>query len=1029
MESLEGRLLFAQTPSLRAESLGKAFDLGERQALLARMNNLPATTYTALAKNLKSRNVQAFDNRLLSYMRSRNSGAFFYKPSEAASLASYVEEVSSPAHQIKNAADVTDRRLLPEQGSVSRYTIKMPADINWSDGSKSSNPEFLPSLNRMDWWPDLAQSHLYTGESKYLSELRYELADWSQENPTFRLPERSSQNTSYAFGVAIRVENWLHTYFSVLGSSGWSGADNSLMLYKLAQQGDILASVGGSTTKFTSNRSISIGRSELYLGLTLPEIDNAAQWEAGGRAMLYNALDAQFYADGSHREQSPSYAGQTIDALLDARRLDAVNGNKWDNRKQKVLIRAVDALWQQLSPNGNRPAIGDTYRGSATGLFLKASLVLGDNRWPEAKPRPHDVWLFGRAVEPYRRNAASPAIGNRGKEFSLPDGGNYILRSGSDASARQINFDAGPKGGGHGHSDLLSFEFFGYGRPLIADPGPYLYDTSAKRTWAVSTKAHSTVGVADLNHGDVETNAGIVTTGLKSVGGGTMISAGHQGYFFTDGTPTVSRSMWYDGNNTIVVVDFVEATKARNFEQSFLVQNQNTSRTLANGLVYTKNGSGGNVRVQSLLRPGQTTGLQTSNIFTTSKAPPSHVDAASRYYVQQLGTTHAVFATLITAHNGSAARASASASWVTIPAKPGQSAVLKINGQNITFSPPAFDRLNARAQSRGTHNDIAYDNAGRLHMVYFDRDDLNLKYAVREKSGAWSTVQTIDADAYAGYTPSLAIDEDNRPGVAYQDAANGDLRYAYLSPITNAWSVQKVDVKGSTGAYPSLVFNRNNSPSIAYYNKSKGDLRLAQADTSAWRIETLDSKGDVGRFPSLQLDPNRASSSKFAVAYEDTTHGSFKYAVQSRDGYERHTVDDTTTIGGGYISMKFYDSGSGSRRYKPALSYYDAGNGQLKYAYDKDDGDFVTSVVADGRRQGLYSKLAIEGNTPRIFFYDGGRNRAVLVSGTKISGGKWSGTDLGAGGRDIHFAARKGGYVYTSLDERTGTLAVGSINV
>ncbi|HEX8340148.1 MAG TPA: alginate lyase family protein [Tepidisphaeraceae bacterium] len=1025
VEVLENRLLYAQTPALRAATLGRSFDLGERQVLLARLNNLPKSTYTTLAGNLQAGSVGAFDGNLLAYMRTRSGAGgakWFFQPADAPGLAAYVSDNSSPGFQIENATDITDRRLFPEQSAVDSYTIQMAPDINWSDSSKSSSPEWLPALNRMDWFPDLAQSFRYTGDSKFIEEMKYELADWSYANPTFRVPTSGRTPTSYAFDISIRVENWLHGYFSVLGSNEWGGADNSLMLYKLIQQGDILSRVGGSLKDFLSNRSVSIGRAEMFLGLVLPEVDNAAAWEAGGRSVLYKAIDTQFYSDGSHREQSPGYAVLTIDQLMEARRLDGINGNAWTSARQTVLTNAVDSLWQQLSPDGNRPAIGDTYRVGATTVFLKAAVTLGQSRWPEAKPRPRDIWVLGStAVDPYKTNPVTPPLGTRGGSDSFPVSGNYVVRSGSDASARQINFDAGPKGGGHGHSDLLAFEFFGYGRPLISDPGLYQYESSAKRNWVVSTKAHSTIGVADLNHGDLESNAGIVTTGFKSVASGTMITAGHQGYFFTPGAPTVSRSMWFDGDDTMVVVDFVEATRAANFEQGFLVQNQNTSRNLAAGLVYTRNAAGGNVRIQSLLRPGQTNGVQTSNIFTSNR-PSTNQEPASRYYVQQLGVTYAVFATLITAHDGSAAGATASAAWVTTPTKPGQSAVLSVNGQNITFSPPAFDRLNARAESRGTFNDIAYDTAGRLHQVYFDRDDLNLKYAVRDTNGVWSTVETIDPSPYAGYNPSLAIDKNNRPGVAYQDAANGDLRYAYLSPLTNAWDVQVVDVKGSTGAYPSLVFNRNNSPSIAYYNKTNGDLRLAQADTKAWLIQTLDSKGDVGRFPSLQLDPNRPTASKFAVAYEDTTNGSFRYAIQSGSGYKYQVVDDATAIAGGYISMKFYDSGDG---FKPVMSYYDAGRGQLKYAYDTGNGDFVTSVIAAKKRQGLYSKLDIDSsNRPRVFFFDGTNNRAYVLNGTKVAGGRWTLGDLGAGGREIHFATRAGKYVFSTLDESTGKLSV-----
>lgn len=1033
LESLEHRLLYALTPSdPRPNTLGKTFDITERQALFARLSSLPAGTYNTLKANLQASDVGSFDTNLLAYMRSRTSAKFFFQPGSADSIASYVNSNLSIASQTQKANWITDSRLFPEQSAVDSYSIVLPANVNWSDATPSSNPEFISALNRHEWWVDLAQSYQYTGDAKYMNELLYELSDWSYENPAFTLPAKKNQWASYGFDVSIRVENWLMAYYSVLGEAAWTGAANSLMLFKLTQQGDVLNSVSANLSDYANNRTISIGRSTMFLGELLPELNTGDAWEARGRAVVYASMDGQLYDDGSHREQSPGYAVNVVDDLLEARRLDAVNGVSWDQKYLDKLEDAVDAVWQQLSPNSNRPAIGDTYRISASTIFLKAALTLGETKWPEAKPRPRDAWLFGTAaINPYLGNSVTPALGSRGDTYEMEDSGNYVIRSGSDANARQINFKAGPKGGLHGHYDNLSFELFGYGRPLIADPGAYIYNTDSKRNWAVSTKAHNTIGVADLNHGDLPDNASVLVSDITNVAGGYMIGAGHQGYQFLAGAPTVYRSIWYDGDDTMVVVDFAETTTKQNFETGFTLENQNTGRNLEQGYIYTKNTDGlGNVRVQTLLRPGQSAYAATSNIFTTSDTPPNHIDPATHYFVQQLGTTFAVFAHVITAYSGNtASNPINTAAWKTVPTKFGQGAVITVNGTDIAFNPPRFDRPNAIGETRGTFNDVAYDSNGRLHSVYYDRDTRSLKYAVRDTNGVWSTVQTIDNSGdYMGYNPSLAIDKYNRPGVAYQDANNGDLRYAYLSPTTNAWDVQVVDVPGSTGGYPNLIFTRNNTPAIAYYNKTKGDLRLALADTAGWVIQTIDSKGDVGRFPSIQLDPNRPTASKFAIAYEDTTNADVKWGIQYQTGWRFETVDKTMTTAGGYISMKFYDSGvAGDSRYRGVATYYDAGKGQLRYAYDTGGVEIVnwtSQVIASKKRQGLYSKLDVTGNKPRVFFFDGTNNKALYLTSTKVIGGKWSLADLGSGGREIHYAAYKGAYMFTSLDESTGSLTV-----
>lgn len=1040
IDSLEPRVLYAATPAApRADSLGAVFDKTERSDLLARLTNLPAGTRNTLATNLAQNKIGAFDTNLLGYMVNRTTAQFFFRTNQTAGLSTYVKNNFGTSGTTPRAVAVTDNRLFPEQSSVDSFTVSLPANVTWSGLGVSTNPEFIHALNRQEWWVNLAQSYRLTGDVKYANELKYELADWSAENQTAAAPAAwvAEDQKAWYFDSALRVDSWLWAYSTMLGSSAWTGADNSLALYKLAQQADFLYANAATNSDLGSNRTISLGRTTLELGELFPEFDNAAAWETTGRGLVFRAMGTQLYADGSHIEQSPGYTIGVVDDLTEIRQLDTLNGYTWPNTfdmgngktiaPKTLLVNAVDGIWQTLSPDGFRPAIGDTYRRYSTGTFLKAELVTGETKWPQASAEARDAWLFGQTVIAPHVGTADPTnLGNRGNTYALPDSGNYILRSGNDANARQINFDAGPKGGIHGHFDLMSFELSGYGKPLIADAGLYKYDASANRAWALSLKAHNTIGVSDLNPGELEglANPSIETTGITSVAGGYMISASHQGYMAIKGAPVVGRSMWYDGNGLMVIVDFAEATTARNFETGFLLPGTNTGRDLANGLIYSKNASG-NVRIQTLLRAGQTAGFSTSGVFT-SDSPSNPADPATRFYVQANGTTYTAIATVVSTNAGSGPGAAPNVSWVTAPTKPGQSAVLSVNGTNITFAAPQFDRTGVNGATRGTFNDIAYDSSGRLHSVFQNRDTNTLRYAVRDTNGVWSTVQTIDAGAFAGLYPSLDIDSTGRPGVAYFDGSNGDLKYAYLSNDYNAWQVQTLDSAGSTGLYPSLKFSRNNGAVIAYYNRTKGDLRLATAQTGGFAITTLDSAGDVGRFASLQLDPNRPDASKYALVYEDTSHAAYKYAIQYQTGWRYETVDATMTIAGGYTSLAFYDSGTTSDRYKPAATYYDATNTALKFAYKTggiEQSTWSNTTVADKKVQGLYTQLAFDGAKPRIFYFDRTNNQGVLASSTGI-GKAWAFGSLGIGGREIHVTTYNGTYSYSSLDETTGLMKV-----
>src|SRR5439155_12068920 len=101
--------------------------------------------------------------------------------------------------------------------------------------------------------------------------------------------------------------------------------------------------------------------------------------------------------------------------------------------------------------------------------------------------------------------------------------------------------------------------------------------------------------------------------------------------------------------------------------------------------------------------------------------------------------------------------------------------------QTITFTPPTLERLNPNGTNAGTYSDIKYDSAGRLHMIWADRNQHNLKYSVRDTSGKWSIPEVIDAQSGGFGNMSLALDNNDNPGIAYCDDGNADLKYSHFS--------------------------------------------------------------------------------------------------------------------------------------------------------------------------------------------------------------------------------------------------------
>jgi hypothetical protein len=318
----------------------------------------------------------------------------------------------------------------------------------------------------------------------------------------------------------------------------------------------------------------------------------------------------------------------------------------------------------------------------------------------------------------------------------------------------------------------------------------------------------------------------------------------------------------------------------------------------------------------------------------------------------------------------------------------------------------------------GTFNDVAYDKDGNLNFVWFDSATHSLKYAKRNSSKVWSSVQIVDqSSADVGDFVSMSLDSAGRPGLAYYDGANADLKYAHFNG--SSWDVQPVDQNFTTGYYPSIKYDSAGRPVIAYYYKTSGDLRLATYNHGVWSTTTIDSKGDVGRYPSLALNP---ATGRWAVAYEHTGAGSFKFAQQVKGGAWSIATVDSPGNGGGFISLAF------DKFNQPAFSYYDAKNADLKFA-QYNGRRWNTSIIAAKNSQGLYTNLFFDpGNSglPVIYYFN--KTNDSLMD-ARNNGTGWDYEVLATGGgRHNHVTQDADAFEHFAwLDDSSGDLKVADL--
>jgi heparinase II/III-like protein len=195
-------------------------------------------------------------------------------------------------------------------------------------------------------------------------------------------------------------------------------------------------------------------------------------------------------ADGVQCELSTDYHHIVLRNYLVVRRLAAMNRIALPAEMDAHIRRALEFAKWVHRPDGVIPSLSDGDSGSFLDLLIQGHELYGD---PEM--------LY---VATAGRQGRAPADRLRAFETA----GYYILRSGWGprdryADERYLIFDCGPLGAGnHGHLDLLHFEAYAYGRPLIVDPGRYTYHEGDDPNWRAVFRGsgyHNTVTVDGRN--------------------------------------------------------------------------------------------------------------------------------------------------------------------------------------------------------------------------------------------------------------------------------------------------------------------------------------------------------------------------------------------------------------------------------------------------------------------------------------------------------------------------------------------------
>ncbi|HEY6045415.1 MAG TPA: alginate lyase family protein, partial [Pyrinomonadaceae bacterium] len=402
-----------------------------------------------------------------------------------------------------------DWNLDPLSGSDWPLTYHADIDLMRADGSDA---RVLWELNRLGHLITLGRAYAVTNNAQFSAEVFRQLTSWRLQNPVAR-----GVNWNCAMEVALRAINLLAAFPLILPAPQLTEDTLAELLMMLNQHGAHIRRNLEYSHIATSNHYLCDIAGLLWLGILLPELEEAGAWREFAFAELLKEMDRQVLADGADYEAATGYHRLKAELFLYSFVLCHVNGIEIEQKYWQQLRAMIAYINAYLRPDGRAPLIGDTDSGQVLPIVRRSAddhryvralgaAVFQEPAFKDGESLPEEVlWVLGESGVHYF--SALP-VGTPPPSQAFPEAGTYVLRE-DDLYLLFNASDSGLRGrGSHGHNDVLSVEVSACGTAFVVDPGSYLYSADLhERHLFRSTAYHSTVQIdeAEQNSIDEET--------------------------------------------------------------------------------------------------------------------------------------------------------------------------------------------------------------------------------------------------------------------------------------------------------------------------------------------------------------------------------------------------------------------------------------------------------------------------------------------------------------------------------------------
>jgi len=354
-----------------------------------------------------------------------------------------------PIHASRQTADdVVGHRLYYGPGAWRQYDER----IDWEEPAVGS------ILDSFYWYLPLVRAYIATPTEAY----RHTLCDLinqyyaARNDRTFPSPGYHPVYT--ALSGSIKLRHILPAYIA-LAARGELDAQTTEAFLKLGL--GIARALHRRETDFVlSNQTITNAEATGQFACLFPEFADSPAMRAQAIERILQNVEEGFLPDGGYYERSFDY---TTVAIRDSSRAVAMFERAAPlepalrKRFTRVYRRAGRFLARALGPDGWHPPYAD-------GTIGKCDEVL-------------------ERVRPFFPKGTPADLGeDAGKSYLFKDTGFAVLRNGGGREDAYLFFSFGRCDLWHCHQDLLTFDFWRYGRPLLLEAGRYgLYSDPPSR--------------------------------------------------------------------------------------------------------------------------------------------------------------------------------------------------------------------------------------------------------------------------------------------------------------------------------------------------------------------------------------------------------------------------------------------------------------------------------------------------------------------------------------------------------------------